>query len=237
MKIPVEPSHRKITHFTNIFKIQMPEIKYTSQKMTKFELQPLPYEYNALEPYIDEETLKVHHDKHHRAYTDKFNAALEAEGIEETDILKIFSNVSSYASAVKNHGGGYWNHQFYWESMTANSKELVKFENISQAINDSFGNFEEFKTEFATSASSLFGSGWTWLGIKKNGTIVIFNTANQENSYMDCMDEDAIPLLVIDVWEHAYYLKYQNRRPEYIENFFKVINWEKVEERLIASSK
>ena len=205
--------------------------------MTNFELQPLPYDYDALEPHIDEETLKIHHDKHHKAYTDKFNAALESEEIKEKNIVKIFSNVSSYATAIKNQGGGYWNHQFYWESMTKDSKEIAEFENISQAIEDSFGSFEDFKSEFTISASGLFGSGWTWLGIKKNGTLVIFNTANQENPHMDCVDENATPLLVIDVWEHAYYLKCQNKRTEYIENFFKVINWKKVEERLKEAGK
>ncbi len=205
--------------------------------MVEFKLLELPYDYDALEPHIDEVTLKVHHDKHHQAYCDKFNVALKDAGIEEEDILEIFSKISDYPMAVRNHGGGFWNHNFYWESMTGKFKDISEFDNLSSAIEKSFGSFDKFKEKFSNSAATLFGSGWTWLGVENDGSLVIFNTMNQDNSYMDVVEENAIPLLVIDVWEHAYYLKYQNKRQEYIENFFKVINWEKVSERFEELSK
>ncbi len=200
--------------------------------MVKFELKKLPYEYNALEPYIDEETLQVHHDKHHQAYTDKFNVALETDSIDESDILKIFGNISKYSMAVRNNGGGYWNHQFYWESMTGSKTEVSG--ELLEMINRDFESFDKFKEHFSNSAATLFGSGWTWLCLSE-GKLVIFNTPNQDNPYMDVVGGNAIPLLVIDVWEHAYYLKYQNKRPDYISNFFNVINWDKVSQRLEAA--
>lgn len=197
--------------------------------MAKFTLPELPYDYNALEPYIDEETLHVHHDKHHQAYTDKFNAALEAAGVESDDIQEIFSNVSKYGNAVRNNGGGYYNHIFYWESMApAGSTELSG--DLKEAIDRDFGSYENFKDDFAKNAASVFGSGWTWLGLK-DGKLGIFDTPNQDHPWMDIHEEKFSPILVIDVWEHAYYIKYQNKRPEYIDNFFNVINWDKVAER------
>jgi len=199
--------------------------------MKEFTLPNLPYDYGALEPYIDEATLKIHHDKHHKVYCDKFNAALKSVEVKTENILEIFSKISNYPTAVRNHGGGFWNHNFYFESMTGEFKEASEFNKIFSAIESSFGSFENFKKEFSDSASALFGSGWTWLGKREDGSLVIFNTANQDNSYMDVVEENAVPILVIDVWEHAYYLKYQNRRQEYIENFFKVIDWEKINER------
>ncbi|MCA9459109.1 MAG: superoxide dismutase [Nanoarchaeota archaeon] len=197
----------------------------------KFELPKLPYSYDALEPVISSETLKVHHDKHHQAYTDKFNAALEAENIETRDIKKIFANVSKYSPAIRNHGGGYFNHIFYFESLAGKSSALEKLPNISKAIKKSFGSFDKFKEEFANKATLLFGSGWTWLAKNEDGSLKIYNTPNQDNCFMDIMNEKSTPLLVIDVWEHAYYIDYQNRRPEHIGKFFDIINWDKVEER------
>lgn len=199
--------------------------------MVRFQLENLPYEYDALEPYIDEETLHVHHDKHHQTYCDKFNAACENAGVQTDDIKEIFSRVSDYPIAVRNHGGGFWNHNFYWESMSPNGGEPEG--ELLEAIIRNFGSFEEFKDKFSTNAATLFGSGWTWLGVREDGELVIFNTPNQDNSLMDVVEENAIPLLVIDVWEHAYYIKYKNKRPEYIENFFKVVNWKKVSDRYL----
>jgi len=202
----------------------------------KFILPALPYAYNALEPYIDEATLKIHHDKHHQTYCDKFNAALEAAELNSEDIFEIMGNVSNLP-AVRNHGGGFFNHTFYWESMAGSCDGPEKLPEIAKAVTDTFGSFEKFKDEFSKSAASVFGSGWTWLGVESSGELVIYNTPNQDNAFMDICDTDAKPILVIDVWEHAYYIKYQNRRPEYIEQFFKVINWNKVQERLLEIRK
>ncbi len=196
----------------------------------KVTLPELPYDYDALEPVISKETLTVHHDKHHQAYTDKFNAALEKEGVEAEDVIEIFNNISKYSPAVRNQGGGWWNHIFYWESLAPVGQQPQG--EIAKKIDESFGSFENFKEEFSTKAATLFGSGWTWLGVKADGSLIIHNTPNQDNTYMDIVEEKYTPLLVIDVWEHAYYLDYQNRRPEHIGEFFKIINWEKVEQRL-----
>ena len=196
----------------------------------KVTLPELPYAYDALEPVISKDTLELHHDKHHQAYTDKFNAALEKEGIEAGDEYEIFSKVSQYPSAIRNQGGGWWNHIFYWESMAPVGQE--PHGEVLEKINETFGSYENFKEEFSTKAATLFGSGWTWLGLKEDGSLIIHNTANQDNTYMDIVEENYTPLLVIDMWEHAFYLDYQNRKPEHISEFFKIINWEKVNERL-----
>ena len=195
-------------------------------------LPELPYDYDALEPVISSETLKFHHDKHHQTYCDKFNAALESEGIEIQDLKKIFSKVSSYSMAIRNHGGGFWNHIFYFESLRSPSEEDPSGE-ILEKINDSFGSYDSFVEEFSNKAAALFGSGWTWLGLKEDGSLIIHNTLNQDNTYMNIIDEKYTPLLVVDVWEHAYYLDYQNRRPSHIKEFFKIINWDKVNKRLL----
>lgn len=195
--------------------------------MAEFTLKELPYEYNALEPHISEETLRVHHDKHHQTYCDKFNAAVEAAGIESEDVIEIMKN-NSDNMAIRNHGGGFWNHQFYWESMGEKSEPTGE---VLEAITSSFGSFEEFKNQFSAKAAAVFGSGWTWLGKREDGSLIIHNTANQDNTFMPVVDEKYTPILVIDVWEHAYYIDYQNRRPEYIEKFFNVVNWNKVNER------
>jgi len=204
--------------------------------MALFKLEPLPYDYNALEPHIDAETLKVHHGKHHQTYCDKFNAALKEATIDETDILKIFSEVSSYPVAVRNHGGGYWNHTFYWESMATECAGPEVNKDIAEAIINQFGSLDAFQEEFSANAAALFGSGWTWLIVDDKGVLKITNTSNQDNPYMDVVTEKGIPLLVLDVWEHAYYLKYQNRRPEYIKNFFNVINWDVVNQRFLEAT-
>ena len=195
----------------------------------KFELPALPYGYDALVPYISEETLKVHHDKHHKAYCDKFNAALDEAGIESEDFAEIFAKVSD-KPAIRNNGGGFWNHNFYFESMASEGSTELGGE-LLEAINRDFGDFENFKKKFTEAATTVFGSGWAWLGVNESGKLVIYKTANQDNFMMDVCSNKEKPVLVIDVWEHAYYIDYQNRRPEYIENFFKVINWDKVGER------
>lgn len=196
--------------------------------MAKFELPKLPYEYDALEPFISKETLTVHHDKHHQVYCDKFNGALEAAGITSDSFEEIFANVSD-KPAIRNMGGGYWNHNFYFDSLS-NNKSLPE-DLLLEAIDSSFGSFDKFKEEFSNKAAAVFGSGWTWLSVKEDGTLVIYNTSNQDNFMMNVCINKEKPILVIDVWEHAYYIDYQNRRPEHIEKFFNVVNWNKVSQR------
>ncbi len=193
-----------------------------------FKLPNLPYDFNALEPYIDAQTMEIHHDKHHGGYTKKLNAALEKDGISDKSIEELLQNVSKYSVGVRNNGGGYYNHNLFWEIMSPNGGGEPADE-IGKAIKDTFGSFDAFKDQFATAAAGRFGSGWAWL-VKDNGKLKIGSTPNQDNPIMDISDFKGEPVLGLDVWEHAYYLKYQNRRPEYIDAFFNVINWEKVNE-------
>ncbi len=198
----------------------------------KYQLEPLPYSYDSLEPYIDEQTMKFHHDKHYQTYIDKLNAALENYPDLQTknldDLLKNLNTIEEkIRPAIKNHGGGVWNHNFFWQIL---KKEVAPAGQIAKAITDKFGDFEQFKKLFTESAGTLFGSGWTWL-VLNQGELEIINKPNQDSPLTD----GKTPLLTIDVWEHAYYLKYQNRRAEYIQNFFNVINWQKVEEIYLRS--
>lgn len=195
-----------------------------------FEQNKLDYDYNALEPYIDEATMRLHYDKHHATYTKNFNASLEAypelfEKNAEEIIASINELPEEIRTAVKNHGGGYLNHNFYWEIMMPGKENNLPEGKIAEAINAKWGSFENFKEEFSKAATTQFGSGWAWL-VLNNGELEIMKTSNQDSP----LTEGKKPLLNIDVWEHAYYLKYQNRRPEHIEAFFNVINWNKVEE-------
>ncbi len=193
-----------------------------------FQLPDLPYDFDALEPYIDAKTMEIHHDKHHGGYTKKLNAALDKEGVSEKSIEEILAQVSKYSTGVRNNGGGYYNHSLFWEIMSPKGGGEPGGE-IGKAINETFGSYEKFKDEFATAAAGRFGSGWAWL-VKDNGKLKIGSTPNQDNPLMDISDFKGTPILGLDVWEHAYYLKYQNRRPEYIDAFFNVINWDKVNE-------
>tara|TARA_Y100000310_G_scaffold102357_1_gene100542 strand:+ start:175 stop:783 length:609 start_codon:yes stop_codon:yes gene_type:complete len=194
-----------------------------------FTLPNLPYDYNALEPHIDETTMQIHHGKHHQAYIDKLNKALEGTELENKTIKEILSNPDSLPqekrTAIINNGGGHANHSLFWEIMTPNHQEEPKG-NLKEAINKSFESFENFKEEFSQAATTRFGSGWAWLIINKNKELKITSTPNQDSPIMD----GNTPILGLDVWEHAYYLKYQNKRPDYITAFFNVINWEKVEQ-------
>ncbi len=197
-----------------------------------FQLPDLPYAYDALEPYIDARTMEIHYTKHHAGYTNKLNAAIadtELEGMKIEDILK---NVSKYSKAVRNNGGGYYNHALFWSIMGPNGEGAPSTQmNISKAIKRDFGSFENFKDEFSKAAATVFGSGWAWLCVDKDDKLFICQTPNQDNPLMDVNGFEGQPILGLDVWEHAYYLKYQNRRPEYIENFFNVINWHEVTKR------
>ncbi len=194
-----------------------------------FELPKLSYSYNALEPYIDAQTMEIHHSKHHGGYTNNLNKAIENTPLADMSIEEILKDVSKHSAAVRNNGGGFYNHNLFWSVMSPNGggKPTGK---VAEAINAKFGSFESFKEKFSAAAATRFGSGWAWL-IDKDGELEIISTPNQDNPLMDVVEVKGYPLLALDVWEHAYYLKYQNRRPDYIENFWQVVNWGEVERR------
>lgn len=196
-----------------------------------FELPKLPYAYDALEPYIDAKTMEIHHTKHHQAYITNLNNAIAGTDLEGKTIEEILQNCKD-KPAVRNNGGGFWNHNLYWEVMAPNAGGTPTGE-LAQAINDAFGTFEHFKEEFAKAGATRFGSGWAWLCVE-NGKLVVCSTANQDNPLMGegCK---GTPILAMDVWEHAYYLHYQNRRPDYINAFFNVINWDVVAKKYAAA--
>ena len=194
-----------------------------------FELPQLPYSYNALEPHIDSLTMEIHHTKHHGAYTNNLNKAIEGTELDKMPIDAILKNVSKHSPAVRNNGGGYYNHNLFWSIMSPNGGGKPSGE-LAKAIDKQFGSFEAFKEKFSNAAATRFGSGWSWL-IDKQGELVVFSTPNQDNPIMDLAEIKGYPLLALDVWEHAYYLKYQNRRPDYINSFWHVVNWAEVERR------
>jgi len=198
-----------------------------------FKLPDLSYDYNALEPHIDARTMEIHHSKHHAGYTTKLNDAIEGTDLESKSIEEILAGVLQTDSAVRNNGGGYYNHNLYWEIMGPNGGGDPTGDLLT-AINDSFGSFAKFKSEFSTAGATRFGSGWAWLVRKDDGSLVVTSTPNQDNTLMPFVEVQGIPILGMDVWEHAYYLKYQNRRPEYIDAFWNVINWDAVAAKLKA---
>ena len=194
-----------------------------------FELPQLPYANNALEPHIDAKTMEIHHGKHHNGYTTKINAALEGSGMESNTIESILENLDMNNAALRNNGGGYYNHCLFWEVMGPNGGGTPSGA-LAQAIETAYGSFEDFKTAFSNAAATQFGSGWAWLCVQKGGEVEVCSSANQDNPLMPGIGCGGTPILGLDVWEHAYYLNYQNRRPDYINAFFNVINWEKVSE-------
>ncbi len=194
--------------------------------MGKFELPKLPYGYDALEPYIDKQTMEIHHTKHHNGYVTKLNGAIEGTELEGKSLEDILKNVSKHPVAVRNNGGGHYNHSLFWTIMKKGGGGFPKGD-LERAINESFGSTEEFKKQFSNAAATRFGSGWAWL-IVTDGKFEITSTPNQDNPLMDVADKKGTPILGLDVWEHAYYLKYQNKRPDYIENWWNVINWDEV---------
>jgi Fe-Mn family superoxide dismutase len=198
-----------------------------------FELPKLPYAYNALEPHIDARTMEIHHTKHHQAYVNNLNAAIAGTDLEKLSIEEILKNTSKHAAAVRNNGGGHYNHTLFWEIMSPNGGGEPKGE-LAQAINNTFGSFAAFKEEFAKAGATRFGSGWAWL-LVHDGKLVVTSTPNQDVSIMDIAEVKGTPILGMDVWEHAYYLNYQNRRPDYISAFWNVINWDEVSRRYLAA--
>ena len=191
-----------------------------------FQLPNLSYNHDALEPHIDSKTMQIHHGKHHAGYTNKLNAAIEGTDLEGKSIEEILKNLDMNNSAVRNNGGGYYNHCLFWEIIGPNCGGSPSGK-LADAINKDFGSFDEFKSKFSAAAATRFGSGWAWLCVDSDGGLEVCSTANQDNPLMpgEC---GKTPILCLDVWEHAYYLNYQNRRPDYIDAFFNVINWEVV---------
>ena len=199
-----------------------------------FQLPDLNYGFDSLEPHIDAKTMQIHHGKHHAGYTSKLNAAVEGTDLEGKSIEDLLSNLDLSNSAVRNNGGGYYNHCLFWEIMSPNGGGLPSG-NLLAAIEKAFGSFDEFKAKFSKAAATRFGSGWAWLCAHSDGSLEICSTANQDNPIMNGIGCGGSPILGLDVWEHAYYLNYQNRRPDYISGFFNVIDWAKVEEKYNSS--
>jgi Fe-Mn family superoxide dismutase len=196
-----------------------------------FTLAPLPFAYEALEPHIDTETMKIHHDKHHQAYVDNLNKAVAGTENENKTIEELVKAAGTISPAVRNNGGGHWNHTFFWDSLKKNEGANPPVGGkLAAAIDAAFGSFDAFKEKFNTAGTTRFGSGWAWLNIK-DGKLEVSSTPNQDNPLMDVAEVKGTPILGCDVWEHAYYLKYQNKRPAYLEAFWNVVNWDKVAER------
>jgi Fe-Mn family superoxide dismutase len=195
-----------------------------------FELPKLNYSYDALEPHIDARTMEIHHSKHHAGYTSKLNDAIKGTELEGKSIEDILAGISKHSAAVRNNGGGFYNHSLFWEVMSPNGGGEPSGE-LAEMIDSAFGSFEEFKNQFSNAAATQFGSGWAWL-CYKDGKLEVCSTPNQDNPLMDNVGCGGTPILGIDVWEHAYYLNYQNRRPDYINAFFNVIDWSKVTDNL-----
>ena len=199
-----------------------------------FQLPNLPYAYDALEPHIDARTMEIHHTKHHNGYTTKLNAAIEGTDLSGQSIEEILKNLDMGNTAVRNNGGGFYNHVLFWEVMSPDGGGTPEGD-LAAAINDSFGSFDNFKEQFSSAAATRFGSGWAWLCVHPGGKLEICSTPNQDNPLMPGVSCGGYPILGLDVWEHAYYLHYQNRRPDYIKEFFSVINWDKVAEGYAAN--
>lgn len=195
-----------------------------------FILPDLLYSYNALEPYIDARTMEIHHSKHHAAYTNNLNAAIKDTPLEQMSIEAIFKEVSNAPVAIRNNSGGFYNHNLFWAVMSPNGGGQPQGE-LLKALNNTFGSVENFRKEFSAAAATRFGSGWAWLIVDSEHKLKVVSTPNQDNPLMDIADVKGFPILGLDVWEHAYYLKYQNRRPEYIDAFWNVVNWNEVSKR------
>lgn len=199
-----------------------------------FTLPALPYETTALEPHIDAKTMEIHHGKHHNAYVTNLNNAIAGTAAEGKSLEELMATISQYPMAVRNNGGGHYNHSLFWEILAPNAGGEPTGE-LGEAINKTFGSFADFKTQFANAGATRFGSGWAWLSVDKDGKLFISSTPNQDNPLMDAVEQKGTPILGLDVWEHAYYLNYQNRRPDYIAAFWSVVNWAEVAKRYAAA--
>tara|TARA_B110000444_G_scaffold73663_1_gene69211 strand:- start:202 stop:810 length:609 start_codon:yes stop_codon:yes gene_type:complete len=199
-----------------------------------FELPQLNYAYDALEPHIDARTMEIHHSKHHNGYTNNLNTAIAGTDLETKSIETILGGLDMSNKALRNNGGGFYNHSLFWNVMNPEGKEALSGE-LKEAILSAYGTFEDFKSAFSKAAATQFGSGWAWLCVHKGGEVEVCSTPNQDNPLMPGISCSGTPILGLDVWEHAYYLNYQNRRPDYIEAFFSVINWTEVDKRFSAA--
>jgi len=199
-----------------------------------FNLAPLPYAHDALEPHIDTQTMQIHHGKHHQAYVDNLNKAIAGTEHESKTIEELVAQAGKISVAVRNNGGGHWNHTFFWESLAPNAGGAPSGE-LAEAIDKTFGSFDAFKEKFANAGMTRFGSGWAWLCVNPQKELCICSTPNQDNPLMDVAECPGTPLLGVDVWEHAYYLKYQNRRADYLSAFWNVISWDKIAARYAAA--
>jgi len=218
----LEPLTKSLENFSN-------HTKRRDLTMGKFELPKLPYEYDALEPFIDKMTMEIHYTKHHNAYVTNLNKAIEGTEMEGKTIEELLKKVSGLPTAVRNNGGGHYNHSLFWTLMKKGGGGMPTGD-IEKEITSTFSSFEEFKKKFSDAGAARFGSGWAWL-VVSNGKLAITSTPNQDNPLMDVAEVKGTPILGLDVWEHAYYLKYQNKRPEYIENWWNVVNWDEVSKR------
>ncbi|WP_167619274.1 superoxide dismutase [Maribellus sediminis] len=193
----------------------------------------LPYAFDALEPYIDAQTMELHYTKHHNGYFNKFMAAAEGTELLNTPMEEIFASISKQDASIRNNGGGFFNHALFWENMTPDQGEIPA--ELKQAIENDFGTVDAFKEQFGKAAKMQFGSGWAWLIADKDGKLAVTSTPNQDNPLMDIVSTKGTPLLGLDVWEHAYYLHYQNKRADYVDNFWNIVNWDVVNNRLVSS--
>jgi Fe-Mn family superoxide dismutase len=201
-----------------------------------FELAPLPYANNALEPNFDALTMEIHHDRHHNAYVTNLNAAVTGTPLEEKTLLELLSTISTLAPAVRNNGGGHYNHDLFWNILSPTGGG-APVGTLGKAIDAKFGSFDAFKEEFKKASITRFGSGWAWLVAQKDGSVAVSSTPNQDNPLMDVADVKGFPVIGLDVWEHAYYLKFQNKRPDYVDAFWNVVDWNKAEARYLAAQK
>ncbi|MEL6670323.1 MAG: superoxide dismutase [Bacteroidota bacterium] len=199
-----------------------------------FELPKLKYDYTALEPHIDARTMEIHHTKHHQGYTNKLNNAIEGTDLAGKSIEDILAQAGSAGAGVRNNGGGFYNHDLFWDVMSPNGGGNPSGA-VGDAINEAFGSYDEFKNQFSAAAKTRFGSGWAWLIVGADGKLAVTSSPNQDNPLMDVAEVKGTPILGLDVWEHAYYLNYQNRRPDYVEAFFHVIDWDAVNKRFEAA--
>lgn len=205
------------------------QISKTEAQTNNFEFPALPYSYDALEPYIDKGTMEIHYDKHFRAYYNNFVKAANENSLTGKSLEEIFADVSKYPAAIRNNGGGYYNHSLFWNIMAPNAGGKPEGQ-LLDAITKTFGSFDNFAKEFEKAAATQFGSGWAWLIVDEKNQLVVLQLPNQDNPLMDISPKKGTPILALDVWEHAYYLKYQNKRADYISNFWNVVNWVKVSE-------
>lgn len=195
-----------------------------------YELAPLPYASNALEPHFDQATMEIHHGRHHNAYVTNLNAAIAGTEMETIELKDLLANISKYPTPVRNNGGGHFNHDLFWNILSPNGGGSPS-STLAAAIDETWGSLDNFKAEFKKAAIGRFGSGWAWLCVDENEKLFITSTPNQDNPLMDVAEKKGIPILGLDVWEHAYYLKYQNKRPDYIDAFWNVVDWEAVQKR------